>query len=98
MLCAAFLTRKPFGKHILPSQKSRDNIQFLVIIFNYLVAVNHMNYDVAEVNGSDPPMLPGSFLCEKEPGYEANGRALCFAAGLLCTMAKSTVRIAMTQK
>ena len=31
-----------------------------------------MNHDVAEVNGSDPPMLPGSFLYEKEPGYEAN--------------------------
>ena len=30
-----------------------------------------MNHDVAEVNGSDPPMLPGSFLYEKEPGYEA---------------------------
>ena len=34
-----------------------------------------MNHDVAEVNGSDPPMLPGSFLYEKEPGYEANVRA-----------------------
>ena len=33
--------------------------------------VNHMNHDVAEVNGSDPLMLPGSFLYEKEPGYEA---------------------------
>ena len=32
-----------------------------------MVAVNHMNHDVAEVNG---PMLPGSFLNEKEPGYE----------------------------
>ena len=31
-----------------------------------------MNHDVAEVNGSDPPMLPGSFLYEKEPGYEAS--------------------------
>ena len=30
-----------------------------------------MNNDVAEVNGSNPPMLPGSFLYEKEPGYEA---------------------------
>ena len=37
-----------------------------------MVAVNHMNHDVAEVNGSDPPMLPGSFLYEKEPGYKAN--------------------------
>ena len=36
-----------------------------------MVAVNHMNHDVAEVNGCDPPMLPGSFLYEKEPGYEA---------------------------
>ena len=32
-----------------------------------------MNHDVAEVNGSDPRMLPGSFLYEKEPGYEAKG-------------------------
>ena len=38
-----------------------------------MVAVNHMNHDVAEVNGSDPPMLPGSFLYEKEPGYKARG-------------------------
>ena len=38
-----------------------------------MVAVNHMNHDVAEVNGSNPPMLPGSFLYEKEPGYEARG-------------------------
>jgi len=30
-----------------------------------------MNDDVAEVNGSAPPMLPGSFLHKKEPGYEA---------------------------
>ena len=30
-----------------------------------------MNHDVAEVNGSDPSMLPGSFLYEKGPGYEA---------------------------
>ena len=36
-----------------------------------MVAANHMNHDVAEVNGSDPPMLSGSFLYEKEPGYEA---------------------------
>ena len=36
-----------------------------------MVAANHMNHDIAEVNGSDPPMLPGSFLYEKEPGYEA---------------------------
>ena len=35
-----------------------------------MVAANHMNHDVAEVNGSDPPMLPGAFLYEKEPGYE----------------------------
>ena len=32
---------------------------------------NHMNDDVAEVNGTVVPMLPGSFLHEKEPGYEA---------------------------
>ena len=36
---------------------------------------NHMNDDVAEVNGSDPPVLPGSFLHEKEPGYEARQQA-----------------------
>ena len=30
-----------------------------------------MNHDVAKVNGSNPWMLPGSFLYEKEPGYEA---------------------------
>lgn len=28
-----------------------------------------MNHDVAEVNGSDPRMLPDSFLHKKEPGY-----------------------------
>ena len=32
-----------------------------------------MNHDVAEVNGPDPLMLPGSFLYEKEPGYKAKG-------------------------
>ena len=35
----------------------------------------HAVDDVAEVNGSIPPMLPGSFLREKEPGYEASGTA-----------------------
>ena len=30
----------------------------------------HTNHDVAEVNGVDPPMFPGFFLYEKEPGYE----------------------------
>ena len=30
-----------------------------------------MSRNVAEVHVSDPPMLPGSFLYEKEPGYEA---------------------------
>jgi len=33
---------------------------------------NHMNDDVAEVNGSVVPVLPGSFLHEKEPGFEAS--------------------------
>ena len=47
------------------SQKSHDNFQKYGV-----VAVNHMNHDVAEVNGSDPPMFPGSFLYEKEPGYQ----------------------------
>jgi len=37
----------------------------------YITNGNHMNDDVAEVNGSAPPMLPGSFLHKKEPGYEA---------------------------
>jgi len=31
-----------------------------------------MNHDVVEANSSDPQMLPGSFLYEKEPGYEAS--------------------------
>ena len=35
-----------------------------------------MKNDVAEVNDSDPPMLPGSFLYEKEPGYEAREQLL----------------------
>ena len=43
----------------------------MVIFKNRARSVNHMNHDIAEVNGSDPPMLPGSFLYEKEPGYEA---------------------------
>ena len=30
-----------------------------------------MNHDIVEVNNSGSPMLPGSFLYEKEPGYEA---------------------------
>ena len=30
-----------------------------------------MNDDIAEVNGSANPMLPGSFFHKKEPGYEA---------------------------
>ena len=30
------------------------------------VTVNYMNHDVAEVNGFNPLMLPGSFLYEKE--------------------------------
>ena len=34
-----------------------------------------MNHDIAEVNSSKPPMLPGSFLYEKEPGYEASDGA-----------------------
>ena len=50
----------------MPSQKSHDNFQK-----GGVVAVNHMNHDVAEVNGFDLPMLPGSFLYEKEVGYEA---------------------------
>ena len=33
---------------------------------------NHTNDDVAEVNGLAAPMLPGSFLHKKEPGYEAS--------------------------
>ena len=36
-----------------------------------MVAVNHMNHDRADVNGSNPPMLPGSFLYKKGPEYEA---------------------------
>ena len=41
----------------------------------------HMNDDVAEVNGSAPPILPGSFLHKKEPGYEAR-KPSCFAVGV----------------
>jgi len=37
---------------------------------------NHMNDDVAEVNGSASPMLPGSFLHKKEPGYKAIYQAM----------------------
>ena len=29
-----------------------------------------MNRDIAEVNSSNSPMLPGSFLYEKEPQYD----------------------------
>ena len=36
------------------------------------ITVNHTNHDVADVNGSDSWMLPGSFLYEKEPGCEAS--------------------------
>ena len=50
----------------MPSQKSHDNFQKLGV-----VAVNHMNHDVAEVNGSDLAMLPGFFLNKKELGNEA---------------------------
>jgi len=39
---------------------------------------NHMNDDVAEVNGLSPPMLPGCFLHKIEPGYEARPK-LCVA-------------------
>ena len=47
-------------------QKSHDNFK------NWgVVTVNHMNHDIAEVNGSNLRMLPGSFVYEKEPGYEA---------------------------
>ena len=37
---------------------------------------NHVN-DVEEVNSLDAPMLPGSFLHEKEPGYEATSDQRC---------------------
>ena len=50
----------------MPLQKSHDNFQK-----EGVVTVNHMNHDVAEVNGSDLPMLPGFFLYKKELGYEA---------------------------
>ena len=43
---------------------------------------NHMNDDVPEVNGSAPPMLPGSFLHKKEPGYEA--RVECLVCLFIC--------------
>lgn len=34
-----------------------------------MVTVNHMNYNIEEVNGSNPWMLP--WLHQKEPGYKA---------------------------
>ena len=36
-----------------------------------MVTINHMNHDLAKINGFDPRMIPGSFLYKKEPGYEA---------------------------
>ena len=51
----------------MASQESCDNFQKWGV-----VTVNHMNDDTAEVN--DPRMLSGSFLYEKEPGYEARGK------------------------
>ena len=33
--------------------------------------IPNANDDVVEVNGSDPPTLPCSFLNKKEPGYDA---------------------------
>ena len=44
----------------------------MIIFKNRVWTVNHMNHDVAEVNGSDLQMLPGSSLYEKEPWYEAS--------------------------
>ena len=41
------------------------------MIIRGVVTVNHMNHDIAEINSSNLRMLPGSFLHEKEPGYEA---------------------------
>ena len=68
MYCNSLLSVQCLStKKRVPLQKSHDNFQKQGV-----VAVNHMNRDVAEVNGSDPPMLPGAFLYEKEPGYEAS--------------------------
>ena len=64
-LCC-FSHSKTVWKMYMPSHKSHDNFQNQGVI-----AVNHMNHDVAEVNCSDPPMFPGSFLYKKEPGYKA---------------------------
>ena len=47
-------------------QQSHDIVSMLGVADQY-----HAVDDVAEVNGFIPPMLPGSFLYEKEPGYEA---------------------------
>ena len=49
-------------------QQSHDIVSMLGVADQY-----HAVDDVAEVNGFIPPMLPGSFLYEKEPGYEARG-------------------------
>ena len=52
--------------------------------------VNHMNHDVTEVNGSNPPMLPGSFFYEKECGYKARV-SVPFSSGFGLNVAGDTV-------
>ena len=54
-------------------QQSHDIVSMLGVADQY-----HAVDDVAEVNGFIPPMLPGSFLYEKEPGYEATFGVGCY--------------------
>ena len=63
--CASFLCLFRENAYYGVLAKSHDNCQ------KGRGRCKSHEHDVAEVNGSDPPMLPGSFLDEKEPGYEA---------------------------
>ena len=58
MLCAFFFfENRHKNTYYVPLQKSHDKNR----------AWSHKS---AEVNRVDPPMFPGFFLYEKEPGYE----------------------------
>ena len=57
-----------------------------------MVAVNHMNHDVAQVNSSDLPILPGSFLYEKEPGYLSVCRLYDLQTFILLQVANAAAR------
>jgi len=49
-----------------------------------------MNDDGAEVNSLDPPMLPGSFLHEKAPTYEASLILCCKGSVKPCTLTENS--------